>query len=1045
MERFITVAICAAVVIAYIQRASSTELYEPLILDRGILRIDSTDATWRYSAAAGATEPEEILTGFLEDRSYTDENENQWPYQVAIFRHNGSIVLNGSLQVVFSGQPAVSIESIQGDIEIATRLTLDGYIGLTSDTGSLGGFGARLGPGGGGLLGDVSDPQKPPGGGGHGGTGGEAFKETTWVISAAVPKEMLYGYPYLVGDGYHLLGGSAGGKLEYDPTVLIYNNPKGGGALELTGKGKITIGDHISANGQQGNTYDQAFLDKYSAEPCAGGGSGGLIRLRAKEIEIRYDGFLSVDGGDGAQNTDSGTYCGGGGAGGIIEFQISDRVHGNLVGHHLSLDGGLGTIPGSRGKLEITNFMPQNGSQSGGDSDNDCDCNATPPGSEPPPDTKSPTEPTTGCPMVTETPTCNCNDTVTCPSDVTSDVPTVTCDCGETVTCPTAPAPPTECDCSATACPTVPGEMVTCACADGTEGQVTPNTTTPFTPDVAEKFLEEALDVIGLIGGNSTREGAVQLLLEAEILGINLGKRLSEGRQVGETISVTAATETIAMSVEVDDASAFKGAAFPDSSDPVFSSEGWRAPFVSQEVSNFFTSENISGDVIVVNVLYADIGELLEDTDSTDEITPMVNSRVIGTSVVPSENTTSDFTLNVRMTAEKLKKNITGTSSCVFWDFEAQGTLGGAWSPDGCLVDSENDTHVICVCDHLTNFAILLKPDNVVIPPGDEFALGIISYIGLGLSLCSLLLAFITISVSLKSLKNFQSAVIHLNLIAALGLADTLFLIGADDTENQMWCTAVAVILHYFYLSTFMWMLCEGFHIYIRVTRVFADVKGHLKFYFLAAWGIPAVIVGATAGANLQGYGTKTACWLDAAGNMLWAFVAPIALIIAMNAFFLVMIMYRFLTVKSIAKKSKYEQLRKATRAAIVLLPLLGTTWIFGLLAFGVGEVALFYVFVILNSLQGVFICIFHCLTNDDVASTLRIKLRRSRTKIDIFLTSSDRKSQPKSKSSRTAESKQSNQGSSTVRNPDDTSASEVGPKSDRWATCPSTSLSVPT
>ena len=36
------------------------------------------------------------------------------------------------------------------------------------------------------------------------------------------------------------------------------------------------------------------------------------------------------------------------------------------------------------------------------------------------------------------------------------------------------------------------------------------------------------------------------------------------------------------------------------------------------------------------------------------------------------------------------------------------------------------------------------------IPPGDEFALGVISYIGLGLSLCALLLAFITISVSLK-------------------------------------------------------------------------------------------------------------------------------------------------------------------------------------------------------------------------------------------------------------------------------------------------------
>ena len=43
------------------------------------------------------------------------------------------------------------------------------------------------------------------------------------------------------------------------------------------------------------------------------------------------------------------------------------------------------------------------------------------------------------------------------------------------------------------------------------------------------------------------------------------------------------------------------------------------------------------------------------------------------------------------------------------------------------------------------------------------------------------------------------------------------------------------------------------------------------------------MIVGVTAGVNLQGYGTATACWLDAAGNTLWAFGAPVALIVAVN------------------------------------------------------------------------------------------------------------------------------------------------------------------
>ncbi|XP_022110542.1 adhesion G protein-coupled receptor E3-like [Acanthaster planci] len=1010
------------------QVSSSSEVYQMLMLDRGILRVNTSDATWRYSADDSATELDKILRGNLEDRVYTDDTDKQWHYQVAVFRHNGSIVLNGSLQVSFSGGPAVSVESLHGDIKIATRLILDGYLNLASETGSLGGYGARRGPGGGGLLAEDGKPPKPPGGGGHGGTGGEAFIERTLSLSGdkLIWKETKYGYPYLIGDGYHLLGGSAGGKIEYEPNVLVFGNPKGGGALEVTAKGKITIGSHVSADGQRGIPYDAAFLDRYSAEPCAGGGSGGLIRLRAKEIEVRHDGFLSVRGADGAQNTDNGSYCGGGGAGGIIEFQISDRVHGYLLGDHLFLNGGKGTKLGGRGRLEITNFMPRNGSRSCDDSVVDCDCTSQPSMTVSPSVTGSPGEPNEGCPTVQPAP-CDCSE---CPEATSPMTEVGTSDCGDAVTCQTT-SEATDRDCSKTVCPTVPDEGVSCKCPENTDSP--PSTTEALTLDNAAQFLEEALDEIGEFGENSTREGAVQLLVATEILGLNLGSRLAEARQPGEVVSVTAASETVAMQVQVDDANAFSGVAFPNASDLIFSLDGWRAPFLCQEITEFHAKENISGDIIIVNVLYADIGELLTGTDPTEGIVPLVNSRVVGTSVALSENVTTHFTLSVRMTAEKLKRNISGTTSCVFWDFHAQGTPGGSWSPKGCLVEYENDTHVICMCDHLTNFATLLKPDKVVIPPGDEFALGVISYIGLGLSLCSLVLAFITISVSLKGLKNFQSAVIHLNLIAALGLADTLFLIGADDTENQLWCRAVAIMLHYFYLSTFMWMLCEGFHIYIRVTTVFADVRGHLKYYFFAAWGISAVIVGVTAGVNLQGYGTATACWLDAGGNTLWAFAAPVALIVTMNVFFLGMIMYRFLTVKSIAKKSKYEQLRKATRAAIVLLPLLGTTWIFGLLALGTASVVMYYIFVTLNSLQGVFICIFHCLTNDDVAATMRVKLRRSRTKIDIFLTSADRKTQPKSKC---AESKHSN-GSSTSRNPPGTSTSEDAPQSSRWATYP--------
>ena len=43
---------------------------------------------------------------------------------------------------------------------------------------------------------------------------------------------------------------------------------------------------HISASGQSGVVFDNEFLDRHpDSEPCAGGGSGGLIRMKATEVK----------------------------------------------------------------------------------------------------------------------------------------------------------------------------------------------------------------------------------------------------------------------------------------------------------------------------------------------------------------------------------------------------------------------------------------------------------------------------------------------------------------------------------------------------------------------------------------------------------------------------------------------------------------------------------------------------------------------------------------------------------------------------------------
>lgn len=54
----------------------------------------------------------------------------------------------------------------------------------------------------------------------------------------------------------------------------------------------------------------------------------------------------------------------------------------------------------------------------------------------------------------------------------------------------------------------------------------------------------------------------------------------------------------------------------------------------------------------------------------------------------------------------------------------------------------------------------------------------------------------------------------------------------------------IAILLHYFYMSTFAWMFVEQLHIYRMLTEVRNINFGHMRFYYVMGWGIPAIITG---------------------------------------------------------------------------------------------------------------------------------------------------------------------------------------------------------
>ncbi|XP_033123619.1 adhesion G protein-coupled receptor L3-like [Anneissia japonica] len=379
------------------------------------------------------------------------------------------------------------------------------------------------------------------------------------------------------------------------------------------------------------------------------------------------------------------------------------------------------------------------------------------------------------------------------------------------------------------------------------------------------------------------------------------------------------------------------------------------------------------------NTLKMDISSIPDDSMNTSDVK---KTKIEVASSILSIRLTSDgqvvsipvnFTLvhdTVNMTV--LKSNEKQASfTCSFIDHTKDHLY---WSAFGCVTSTaKNSLQSNCNCNHTTSFAVLMKVTNDdVTPPPHETALSWIMYIGCGVSIFALSIALATFSYVGVT----DRIKIHICLCATLLVAELLMLCGINMTEPPVLCTVIAVILHFSFLSVFAWMLVEGIHMYVMIIRVFGSENINFNYYFVIGWVFPMIVVGASVGAKLDGYGTKNSCWLDVESGLIWAFVAPSIFVIVVN--FLILI--RVVTIiKRAASISDDEMLKvKSTiKGIVVLLPILGVTWVFGLFAIGSATLPFQYIFSILNSLQGLFIFIFYCLMNSEVRSSFERKRKQ--------------------------------------------------------------------
>ncbi|XP_076129139.1 adhesion G-protein coupled receptor G6 isoform X7 [Alosa pseudoharengus] len=327
--------------------------------------------------------------------------------------------------------------------------------------------------------------------------------------------------------------------------------------------------------------------------------------------------------------------------------------------------------------------------------------------------------------------------------------------------------------------------------------------------------------------------------------------------------------------------------------------------------------------------------------------------------------------------------------SCVFWDFTIKNGIGG-WNSEGCLVSPDSsDNRTVCLCNHLTHFGILMDISGTAaqIDYQNTRVLTFITYIGCGVSAifsAATLLTYITF----EKLRRDHPAKILMNLSTSLLFLNMVFLLDGWLASFGMegLCIAVAVFMHFFLLTSFTWMGLESIHMYMALVKVFNTyIRRYILKFCLVGWGLPAAIVCIVVAVDKHSYGlnyygkgdigqeSSKFCWIRSNTVFYVTCVGYFSIIFLMNVAMFIVVMIQICGRNGKrSNRTLREEILRNLRSVVSLTFLLGMTWGFAFFAWGPVNLAFMYLFSIFNSLQGLFIFVFHCALKENVQKQWR-------------------------------------------------------------------------
>ncbi|XP_040280486.1 adhesion G protein-coupled receptor B2 isoform X6 [Bufo bufo] len=389
--------------------------------------------------------------------------------------------------------------------------------------------------------------------------------------------------------------------------------------------------------------------------------------------------------------------------------------------------------------------------------------------------------------------------------------------------------------------------------------------------------------------------------------------------------------------------------------------------FIPKEVLTLPQAETEDSAYFVIGaVLYRTLGLILPPPSNS----LAVSSKVLTVTVRPLTKPVE------QLVVVELSHIINGTSSpqCAVWDYSKSDASSGSWDTESCQTLPTHPSHTKCLCNQLSTFAVLAQlPKELVMDASGSPSVPLM--IGCAVS-CMALLILLAVYAAFWRFIRSERSIILLNFCLSILASNVLILVGQSQALSKAVCALIAAFLHFFFLSSFCWVLTEAWQSYLAVIGQMRTRLVRKRFLCLG-WGLPALVVAVSVGfTRTKGYGTPHYCWLSLEGGLLYAFVGPAAVIVLVNMLIGIIVFNKLMSRDGISDKSKKQRAGASLWSSCVVLPLLALTWMSAVLAMTDRRSILFQVlFAVFNSVQGCVIITVHCFLRREVQEVVKCQM----------------------------------------------------------------------